>query len=133
MSEFYFSFRSFLFAGFGLIGGIASLYAQKVTWEKTFGGKHAEYLMDVQPTADYGFIIAGSSLSGKNGNKSTPNQGDLDFWLWKIDEHGSPVWQKSFGGSGTDHLHCLKHTRDGGFILGGSSNSNAGGDKKEDG
>lgn len=132
MNVSYISFRMFLLAGLGCFGAGLSLQAQKVEWDKTFGGKHAEYLMDVQPTADYGFIIAGSSLSGKNGNKSTPNQGDLDFWLWKIDEHGSPVWQKSFGGSETDHLHCLKLTRDGGFILGGSSNSHAGGDKKED-
>ncbi|TRX35231.1 T9SS C-terminal target domain-containing protein, partial [Flavobacterium restrictum] len=37
--------------------------AQDILWEKSYGGKNPEYLFDAQPTADYGFILAGSSLS----------------------------------------------------------------------
>jgi hypothetical protein len=59
----------------------SSLFSQKIDWEKSFGGKHAEFLMDVQPTADYGFILAGSSLSSKSGNKTDANKGDFDYWL----------------------------------------------------
>ncbi|UPQ80456.1 hypothetical protein M0M57_06355 [Flavobacterium azooxidireducens] len=61
--------------------------AQDILWEKSIGGKHADYLFDAVPTADYGFILAGSSLSGKTGKKTDANQGDLDYWLWKMDEH----------------------------------------------
>ena len=56
-------------------------YSQDILWEKSYGGKHADYLFDAQPTADYGFILAGSSLSNKTGNKSENNHGDLDFWI----------------------------------------------------
>jgi len=53
--------------------------AQDILWEKTYGGKQADYLMDAHATADYGFILAGSSLSVKSGNKTEGNHGDLDY------------------------------------------------------
>ena len=106
------------------------LTAQDIIWEKSYGGKHADYLFDVIPTPDYGFILAGSSLSKKTGNKTEDNLGDLDFWVWKIDEKGELDWQKSFGGSGQDMLRAVVLTNDGGFLLAGSSQSEEGFDKK---
>lgn len=107
-------------------------FSQDILWEKSYGGTHADYLFDAQPTADYGFILAGSSLSNKTGNKTDDNQGDLDYWIWKMDEKGNLDWQKSFGGSGFDLLQSVKNTRDGGFILAGTSSSGTGFQKKED-
>lgn len=97
--------------------------SQDILWEKSYGGKHADYLFDAQPTADYGFILAGSSLSNKTGNKTEDNHGDLDYWVWKMNEKGDLDWQKSLGGSGFDLLQSIKNTKDGGFILAGTSNS----------
>lgn len=111
--------------------GNMSLFSQDILWEKSIGGKHADYLFDAVATADYGYILAGSSFSGKTGKKADSNQGDLDYWLWKMDEKGDPEWQKSYGGSGTDLLKSIALTNDGGYILAGSSNSARGGDKKE--
>lgn len=99
------------------------IHSQDILWEKSYGGKHADYLFDAQPTADYGFILAGSSLSSKTGNKNDNNHGDLDYWIWKMDEKGDLDWQKSIGGSGFDLLQSIKNTRDGGFILAGTSSS----------
>jgi hypothetical protein len=99
------------------------MQSQDILWEKSYGGKHADYLFDAQPTADYGFILAGSSLSDKTGNKTDNNHGDLDYWIWKMDEKGDLDWQKSIGGSGFDLLQSIKNTRDGGFILAGTSSS----------
>lgn len=106
--------------------------AQDILWEKSYGGKHADYLFDAQATADYGFILAGSSLSEKTGNKTEAGRGDLDYWIWKMDEKGDLDWQKSFGGSGSDLLKCIRLTNDGGFILAGTSDSPKGLDKKDD-
>ena len=105
--------------------------AQEIEWEKSYGGKQAEYLTDAIATADYGYILAGSSLSVKSGNKSDDNKGDLDYWIWKMKENGYPEWQKSFGGSGTDFLQSIDKTNDGGFILAGTSSSDKGFDKIE--
>jgi hypothetical protein len=107
--------------------------AQDILWEKSFGGRHAEYLADVQPTFDYGFILGGSSFSQKSGNKSDEGNGDLDYWLWKMDESGEADWQKSIGGTGTDMLKAICTTHDAGFILAGTSNSPKGKDKIQDG
>lgn len=107
-------------------------YSQKIDWEKSYGGKHSEFLFDALPTPDYGFILAGSSISNKNGNKTDNNKGDLDYWVWKMDEKGEPDWQKSFGGHGVDLLQSIKLTKDAGFILAGTSTSNKGFDKSDD-
>ncbi|PIF33168.1 putative secreted protein (Por secretion system target) [Flavobacterium sp. 9] len=107
-------------------------YSQDILWEKSYGGQHADYLFDAQPTADYGFILAGSSASNKTGNKSDDNHGDLDYWVWKMTEKGELDWQKSFGGSGFDLLQSIKNTKDGGFILAGTSSSGSGFQKGED-
>jgi Secretion system C-terminal sorting domain len=114
-----------------LCGFCFTTHSQNILWEKSYGGKHAEYLFDIQPTADYGFILAGSSLSNKSGNKTDNNNGDLDYWVWKMDEKGELDWQKSFGASGLDLLQSIKNTRDGGFILAGTSSSNADFQKKD--
>jgi hypothetical protein len=106
-------------------------FSQDILWEKSYGGKHADYLMDAQPTADYGFILAGSSLSKKTGNKIQSNNGDLDYLIWKMNEGGELDWQKSFGGAGRDLLQSIAITNDGGFILAGTSSSNKGFDKKD--
>ncbi len=76
--------------------------------------------------------LAGSSISDKNGNKEDNGRGDLDYWLWKMNEQGGLDWQKSFGGNGVDLLQSIKLTNDAGFILAGTSTSNNGLDKKED-
>ncbi len=101
-------------------------FSQDIQWEKSFGGRQAEYLFDIQATADYGFLLAGSSLSEKSGNKKTDGLGDLDYWLCKMDEQGQLVWQKSYGSLNSDVLKVAKNTRDGGFILGGTSNNSFG-------
>jgi len=107
-------------------------HSQDILWEKSYGGKHAEFLFDAIPTPDYGFILAGSSISNKNGNKSDKGNGDLDYWVWKMDEKGGLDWQKSFGGSGVDLLQSIQLTGDAGFILAGTSTSKKGEYKKDD-
>ncbi|MCT8340591.1 T9SS type A sorting domain-containing protein [Flavobacteriaceae bacterium TK19130] len=108
------------------------LYAQDVLWEKSYGGAHGDYLYDAQSTADFGFILAGSSVSEKSGNKQEKGYGGLDYFIWKMDEQGSLDWQKTYGGPGSDFLQKIITTRDGGFLLAGTSDSAKGGLKKDD-
>lgn len=107
--------------------------AQQIEWQQVLGGVHSEYLYDVKSTPDYGFLLAGSSFSEDSGNKSEKAQGDLDYFLWKMDEAGKMEWQKVFGGSGSDYLYSVGLTSEGGYILGGSSDSPVSGDKMEAG
>jgi hypothetical protein len=100
-----------------------SVTSQDILWEKSYGGKQADYLFDAVPTPDYGFLLAGSSLSKKSGNKTEDNRGDLDYWVWKMDDKGDLDWQKSMGSTGQDKLRCVLLTNDGGYLLAGSSES----------
>jgi hypothetical protein len=105
-----------------LLWSIAAI-SQDILWEKSLGGKHADYLFDAVPTADYGFLLAGSSLSGKTGRKTDKSNGDLDYWLWKMNEEGEQEWQKSFGADKSDILQSVVLTKDAGFLLVGTSDS----------
>jgi hypothetical protein len=109
----------------------STVFSQEILWEKSFGGQQADYLFDVVPTADYGFLLAGSSVSNKSGNKNDSNRGDMDYWVWKMNEKGEFEWQKAMGGNAQDKLKVVLLTNDGGFLLAGSSESDKGLDKKE--
>ncbi|WP_372474790.1 T9SS type A sorting domain-containing protein [Capnocytophaga sp. ARDL2] len=109
-----------------------TIYSQEVLWQKTVGGSHADYLFDMVPTVDYGFLLAGSSVSDKSGLKKEENKGDLDYFLWKMNREGNPEWQLSFGGDGQDVLQSIVQTSDVGYLLGGYSNSGISADKSSE-
>lgn len=100
-------------------------------WDKTFGGSNEDYLRSLQQAADGGYILGGYSSSNASGDKSENSRGYLDFWVVKIDPNGVKQWDKTLGGNNYDELYSLQQTTDGGYILGGYSASNIGGDKSE--
>jgi PKD repeat protein len=100
-------------------------------WDYRFGGDVFEYLNAFQQTTDGGYILGGYSSSGISGDKSQPSWGNLDFWIVKTDALGIKQWDKRFGAAGIDYLNALEQTADGGYILGGNSDSGVGGDKTQ--
>lgn len=92
------------------------------------GGNSADVPHDIQQTTDGGFIIAGYSYSSASGNVSNVNQGDLDYWIVKLDAAGNIQWNKLLGGSGTDIATSVRQTPDGGYIVAGQTNSSLSGD-----
>jgi hypothetical protein len=100
-------------------------------WDKTFGGNDYDELNTLQQTRDGGYILGGWSNSPLSGDKTEGTRGTYDFWILKLDSSGEKQWDKTFGGSNIDFLASLQQTRDGGYILGGWSNSPLSGDKTE--
>jgi Immunoglobulin domain len=100
-----------------------------VQWQKSYGGNDDEWLQAMQKTSDGGFIVGGSSRSGVSGNKTTPNFGDYDFWVLKLDGNGNKLWERDFGGTNDDELTAIQPTSDGGYVLGGYSTSGISGNK----
>ncbi len=98
-------------------------------WDKTLGGNAGDYLQDVVATTDGGYLLGGFSLSGTGKDKTAPNRGGNDYWVVKLDRNGVKLWDKTFGGTSDDRLYTLVATADGGFLLGGYSNSGKNGDK----
>ena len=101
-------------------------------WQKTIGGSSQDKLQCIVQTKDDGFIIGGSSSSQKSGDKSQNGYGNLDYWLVKLDRNGKIEWQKVYGGTYVDELRSIVATQDGGYFVGGYSNSPISGNKSED-
>jgi gliding motility-associated-like protein len=108
--------------------GVGDLWVIKMNslgqmeWQKTLGGIYAEpYTGDVLQTPDGGFLVAGSSASVDCG--IVGNHGGLDAWLVKLKPNGDIAWQKMIGGEYNEYLASIDPTADGGYILGGYSNS----------
>ena len=95
-------------------------------WERTYGGTDSEYLASAVAAGDGGFLLAGTSYSGTNGNKTVDQIGYGDYWVVRIDGDGTVLWQAAFGGQSTDSLESAAKTSDGGFVLGGISYSDPG-------
>jgi len=115
-------FFSFLFA-----------YSQDpaIIWQNTIGGSDMDQALSIDITSDGGTVIAGTSTSNISGDKTENSNGALDIWVVKLDASGNIQWQNTIGGSGDDYALSISQTSDGGYIVGGSSNSNISGDKTE--
>lgn len=100
-------------------------------WDKSFGGTDMNYLTCANQTADGGFILGGYSTSGVGGDKTQPSQGSSDYWIIKTDPFGNKQWDKTFGGAGYENITSIQQTTDGGYILGGCSESGVSGDKSQ--
>ncbi|MFC5269460.1 T9SS type A sorting domain-containing protein [Adhaeribacter terreus] len=101
------------------------------TWDKTIGGSSSETLRTMQQTSDGGYIMGGFSTSGVSGDKSEVSKGNVDYWVVKLNGSGVKTWDKTIGATNADNLHTLHQTADGGFILGGMSDSGLNGDKSQ--
>lgn len=115
------------------LGLSASLFAQPIIqWEKTIGGPNGTSLRFSEQTADGGFILGGTTPFGTGFDKTGPGGGGgADYWILKLDATGQKEWDRSYGGGNSDILMAVHQTADGGYILGGNSNSDASGEKSE--
>ena len=93
--------------------------AGDVAWRRTFGGDGVDWGSSVQQTADCGFIIAGYTESR--------GAGGADAWLIKTDENGVCLWDRTFGGYGSDGASSIIQTSDGGYVVAGSTTSTGAG------
>ncbi len=102
-----------------------------IQWQNSIGGSGPEFLNSIQQTADGGYILGGYSSSNISGDKTENCFGSNDLWIIKVDSQGAIQWQNTIGGSDNDRLNSILQSTDGGYMLGGYSNSNISGDKSE--
>ncbi len=105
--------------------------APGIQWQNTIGGLNNDYLHSVQQTSDGGYILGGYSYSNISGDKTENNNGLSDYWIVKLNSSGNIQWQNTIGGNNWEALYSLQQTADGGYILGGWSESGISGDKTE--
>lgn len=101
--------------------GYSSVYLVRTSangdslWAKDFGGAAADFGNAVEVALDGSFLIAGATAS--------IGAGYSDFYLLKVDAAGTKLWEKTFGGSKDDRAYSIFATRDGSYILTGTTES----------
>lgn len=110
----------------------AAAQSPDLVWQHTIGGSNDDRGLWIEQSADGGYFLGGHSTSDISGEKSENNigiPGSYDYWVMRLDADGNIVWQNTIGGAEDDQFDVLRATPDGGCIIGGSSHSNASGDK----
>jgi len=100
--------------------------------QKVIGGNANDFFSCMAFTKDGGLIAGGTSYSGISGQKTDSLRGTDggDYWIIKLDAAGNIQWDKTIGGTRNDQLTAIQQTKDGGYILGGYSQSDASADKQ---
>ncbi|GEN76893.1 T9SS type A sorting domain-containing protein [Chryseobacterium hagamense] len=91
-------------------------------WEKYFSGKNHDMLSATVNTQEGGFLMAGTSYSGKGLDKKDESKGGSDFWLVRISENGDEIWQKTIGSAADEEARAVIQTTDLGFFVAGNVN-----------
>jgi hypothetical protein len=128
----------FIFSGYTLsndgdVSGNHGLYdawvgkldsAGILLWQKCLGGIENDYAYSILQTRGGSYTVAGATRS--NDGDVSGNHGDRDSWIVNLDTVGVINWQVCIGGGFDEEAYSIHQTNDGGYIVGGFSNSNDG-------
>jgi hypothetical protein len=123
---------------FGDIWVIKIDSVSNLQWQICLGGNSNDFSYSIKETNDFGFLVMGFTQSN-NGN-ALNYHGNGDLFLVKLNQNGSIVWNKCFGGSGFDETgknnngiygtdffpEHLIETSDAGFVILSCTRSNDG-------
>ena len=117
--------------GFALAGYITSFFNSWVIklnksgdkiWDKKLGGNGADIVNSIIQTSDGGYALAGFKEHKGSGIDYH------DFRVIKLDGSGAKVWDKTFGGNGTDSAKSIIQNSDGNYTVTGSTKSKGAGE-----
>lgn len=97
------------------------LYAKwtQSPWTRSIGGSGNESGLYSVNAAGGGFLVAGTTSSGELAGY---HGGASDVWIAKLDDTGTILWSKCFGGTGADRMSGLIAIS-GGYVLVGDTTS----------
>lgn len=81
----------------------------KKIWERSYGGRYDDEGFAITKSPDGGYVIAGRTETRRNGS---------DLYLFKINEKGEIIWERTYGGEEDDTAHDIVSTKDGYLIVG---------------
>ena len=86
-------------------------------WVERYGGKNPDRANSIIKVKD-GFVFAGATESW--------GEGGTDMYVVKVDASGKQLWHNAFGGDFDEEANQVIATRDGGYLLVGTTNSDHG-------
>lgn len=99
-----------------------------ITEQQHWGTTSLDYLRGVERTSDGGYLMFGHAKVQNNSITDTMN-GFEDYFVMKLDNNNNLIWNKTYGGSGSDQAISLLKLLNGNYILIGSSRSSISGTK----
>ncbi|SHM68237.1 T9SS type A sorting domain-containing protein, partial [Chryseobacterium polytrichastri] len=90
------------------------------------------FLSATVATQEGGFLLAGTSYSGKGLDKKDDSKGGSDIWLIRLNEFGDELWQKTLGSSADEESRSVIQTTDLGFFVAGNVQNSAKGHGSKD-
>ncbi|MEN9440311.1 MAG: hypothetical protein RLZ33_387 [Bacteroidota bacterium] len=102
-----------------------------IQWQKSFGGTGYDDISEVIETSEGDLLIAATTSSTISGNQTSGNHGDSDYWILKLDANGNEIWQKSYGGTGSEQSVSLTQISPVRYVCSGVSDSPISGNKTE--
>lgn len=119
---------AFLIAGYGEIETAPlvrsfDFMAMKISengdslWTRCYGNGDEERANSIAPTADGGFVLAGTSNSNSLGGS--------DAFLIRINANGDTLWTRRYGTSGNDGANAISVVQDGSIVWAGKWSENA--------
>ena len=92
--------------------------AGAIEWQQLLGGSATDISRSIHQTMDGGFIVTGISSSSNTGTLAgLTTHGGTDCWILKLDDSGTILWQKLFGGSLADVAYRAVQVQDGGYVV----------------
>ncbi|MGN0547857.1 MAG: hypothetical protein ACI4I3_11045 [Acutalibacteraceae bacterium] len=99
----------------------------KILWKSIITGDETTTFEDVAVLKDGSIVAVGYTLASNIFNDSEYVCKDtVEAILVKYSSDGKTLWTKIFGGSGDDMLYAVCATNDGGFVVGGKTDSTDG-------
>lgn len=97
----------------------------KVLWSKPYGSTANDLAYAIQEDSDSTLLVVGES--GRSDGDVSVNNGNQDFWLIKLSDTGTLLWDFTYGGSHFDIPQDFVITDDGYMINGYSASNNVNG------
>jgi len=98
-------------------------------WQKTLGGSLDDYANTVKELSNGDLLFLGFSESPNNGNKQSVCYGANDYWIVRMTNSGTILWDKTYGGSALENSSDVYELNGGNLIVSGSSASGVSGNK----
>ena len=92
-----------------------------LVWKKSYGGSELDQAYGIAKNINNTYLIAGTSNS-LDGDISS-NKGANDVWIISVDDKGTLLWEKSYGGSSFDTSNSIKSLSNGNFLVTGHTRS----------
>jgi hypothetical protein len=87
-----------------------------VQWTRVIGGPYFDGAKDIAQTSDGGYIVVVETFLDVAGT-------NRDIQLIRLRADGSTLWTRTYGGTAQDRPTSVAVAHDGGFVIGGYSNS----------